>query len=358
MSPVIDLLHDLVRFRSLSLEEGRIADYVEAYARNAELPVLRHADNVCFWIGDGPDVLLLNSHLDVVPPSADHPFDPFDPVIKDGKLYGRGSVDAKASGASMTRALIELGEGGWSPPGGKVMVALTACEEGGGGYNGLRDLRSHLPPLRAALIGEPTDMQPCIAQRGILILKCHAHGRTAHAARAHLGDNAIVRAARDITTLSGLTFDRVDPFLGAISLNVTVIDGGTKHNVIPDRCTFTADIRSTPAYSHAELVALVRDAIESEVEVHSDRFISVSTDPGERILAACRSALPDAEPFGSPTASDWVMIHGVPTVKIGPGFSERSHTADEHIDVATVEQAVEGYKAIIRAYFECVPAQP
>jgi acetylornithine deacetylase len=147
---VLDLLSALVRFPSFSKQEGAIADFVEAFARAKGLQVGRLDDNIYFWIGDGPDLLLLNSHLDVVPPSADHPYDPFTPTLVDGKLYGRGTVDAKASGAAMTMALVELAEAGWTPAGGKLMVALTTCEEIGGDYNGLERLRPHLPPIRAA----------------------------------------------------------------------------------------------------------------------------------------------------------------------------------------------------------------
>ena len=210
----LTLLKDFVRFPSLSHEEGPLADFVEAYAQAAGLPTKRLDNNVYFWLGDGPDLLLLCSHLDVVPPSADHPYDPFDPVEANGQLYGRGTVDAKASGAAMTTALLRLAREGWAPEGGQVMVALTACEETGGGYNGLEALRPHLPPLSAALVGEPTEMQPCVAQKGLLILNATAHGQTAHAARAHLGDNAIFRAARDLQQLAGYTFERADPFLG------------------------------------------------------------------------------------------------------------------------------------------------
>ena len=348
----VELLKDLVRFPSLSHEEGPIADFVEGYARTSGLPVNRLDNNVYFGLGDGPDRLLLCSHLDVVPPSADHPHPPFEPVERDGQLYGRGTVDAKASGAAMATALLELAREGWRPEGGQVLVALTACEETGGGYNGLEALRPHLPPLSAALVGEPTEMRPCVAQKGLLILNATAHGRTAHAARAHLGDNAILRAARDVQKLAAYTFERADPFLGRPSLSVTTIEGGTARNVVPDRCRFTLDVRTTPAYTHEEIVEALQNELESELAVHSDRFVPVATRTSEPIVRACRAALPGAEPFGSPTASDWIFIQDVPAVKIGPGRSERSHTAGEHIAVADVEGAAQAYKAIVQAYYE------
>lgn len=349
--PAVALLKALVRFPSLSGEEGPIADFVEAFVRKAGLPVERLQNNVYFCLGNGPDRLLLNSHLDVVPPSNDHPYDPFEPVEVDGLLYGRGVVDAKASGAAMTTALLDLAAEGWTPPQGQVLVALTACEEVGGPDNGLQNLRPRLPILSAALVGEPTALQPCVAQKGLLILHVHAHGRTAHAARAHLGENAILKAARDIQRLADFSFDRDDPFLGKPTLTVTAIEGGTARNVVPHLCSFFVDIRTTPAYTHDEIIDLLARSLESEVKVHSKRLIPLATPVSERIVQACRTVLPDAPPFGSPTASDWLFLHDVPTVKIGPGLSERSHTADERIEITEVERAVTVYKGVIKAYF-------
>lgn len=348
----VDLLKELIRFPSLSKEEGPIADYVESYARSLGVPVGRRDNNVYFWIGEGENCLLLNSHLDVVPPSSSHPYDPFDPVEVEGLLYGRGSVDAKASGATMTTALLELASEGWNPPRGRVMVALTACEEIGGSYNGLNDLRPHLPEISAAIVGEPTELQPCVAQKGLLILNIHAKGKTAHAARAHLGENAILKAARDLQTLTTFKLDRHDPFLGQPTLAVTTIAGGTARNVIPDKCSFTLDIRTTPAYSHDEIIEIIDDLLESDVEVHSKRIIPVSTEVQSSIVQACIRAFPEAEPFGSPTASDWIFLHDVPTVKLGPGPSERSHTPHEHIEIEEVRRAVGVYKALIKTYFD------
>jgi acetylornithine deacetylase len=349
--PAVALLRGLIRFPSLSHEEGPVADFVEEHVSAAGLPVTRHDNNVYFSLGAGDDVLLLNTHLDVVPASEGHPFDPFDPVVQDGELFGRGSVDAKASGAAMTTAVLELARAGWQPEGGRVLVALTTCEEGGGMYNGLQDLRPHLPPIRAGIVGEPTELQPCVAQKGLLILKLHAQGTSSHAGRAHLGDNAISRAARDIQRLDDLALDRADPYLGTPSISVTTIEGGTARNVVPDQCTLAVDIRTTPAYTHEEIIDDITALVESEVEVFSNRFIPVATDDEARIVQAAQAARPDAAPFGSPTASDWIFLHDVPVVKLGPGISERSHTAEERIDIAEVEAAVDVYTSIIRHYF-------
>lgn len=347
----VELLKELIRFPSLTGEEAAIADFVEDRVRRAGVDVLRHEDNVAFAIGDGEDTLLLNSHLDVVSPSEDHPHDPFEPVETDGELYGRGSVDAKASGAAMTTALLSLADAGWRPEQGRVIVGLTTYEEGGGMKNGLQDLRPHLPSLSAAVVGEPTRLRPCVAQKGLLILKIHAWGESAHAGRPHLGDNAIPAAMTALQQLNTVTLDREDPYLGAPTKTVTTIEGGTARNMVPEHCVFTVDLRTTPAYTHDEIVEQVRTAVDAEVEVHSDRLVPCSTPEDARIVQAVQAARPNADPFGSPTSSDWVFLHDVPAVKMGPGQSARSHTAEERIDVAEVREAVEVYRTLIRAYF-------
>lgn len=347
---VVQLLEAMIRFPSLSGKEREIADFVQDYVESRGLRARRHDDNISFALGEGSRRLLLNSHLDVVPASDGHPYPPFEPVCAHGRLFGRGSVDAKASGAAMTTAVLELNDEGWMPD-GQVIVALTTFEEAGKGYNGMEAMRTVLPAVDAALVGEPTEMQPCIAQKGLLILSGIARGRSAHAARASLGDNAIERAARDIARVASFHFERSDPDLGEPTVAVTTIAGGSARNVVPDECRFTLDIRSTPAYSHEELTDVFRHALESDIEIHSDRIVPVRTDADHAIVRACLKALPGAATFGSPTTSDWIFLRDVPTVKIGPGDSRLSHTADESIPINHLRDAVEGYKRIIKAYF-------
>ncbi len=351
MSTVVQLLRDLIRIPSLSQEEDAIASFLQAYAGSRGFQAERTENNVWFRLGDGPRRLLLNSHLDVVPPSSDHPYEPFEPVVAEGCIYGRGAVDAKASVAAMTTAVLELAEEGYQPEDGCVLTALTACEEVHPEYNGLRRLRPQLPEIHAALVGEPTDMRPVVAQKGLLVLRATARGRSAHAARAERGENAILNATRDIRLLEELDFEREHPVLGRISLAVTMIRGGTARNVIPDTCTVDIDIRTTPAYTHGEITEMVQERLESTVEVHSARILPLSTPADESIVRACLEAIPGATLQGSPTASDWLYLADVPTVKIGPGSSELSHTARERIAIAALEDAVSAYKRIIRAYF-------
>ena len=351
----IAFFKDLVRFPSISHEEGPIADFVERYIHEHGLKAQRLDNNVYVTLTastnrESPN-LLLNSHLDVVPPSSNHPYEPFEAVEVKGRIYGRGTVDAKASGATMLRALLELNAEGWEPASGSVTVALTACEEVGGSYNGLQEVRPHLPPIHAALVGEPTQLQPCIGQKGLLILIAYARGLTAHAARAHLGKNAIYIAARDALKVESFEFLKSDPYLGKPTVSATLIEAGTAKNVVPDTCALTLDIRSTPAYTHKELIALFSETLESDIEVYSERIIPVSTSPDERVVQACLQALPGAIPFGSPTTSDWIYLHDVPVVKIGPGPSERSHTPNEHIEIEALHKGIQVYKQVIKTYF-------
>ena len=360
MTDVLRLHHDLCAIPSVSRDERAAADWVEAFAREASgVRVGRHEDNVWAELGSGSDVLLLASHLDVVPPSDDHPFEPFTPTVRDGNVYARGAVDAKASGAAMLAALLDLAAEGWTPPeAGRLVVALTACEEVGSDENGLDKVRREAPAFpqpSAALVGEPTDLQPCLAQKGLLVLRCTARGRTAHAARAHLGANALTAMARDLLRVDALELGPEDPYLGAPTVNATVAGGGTARNVIPDRATFWMDVRTTPARTNEAWAEAIAEHLDSEVAIHSSRLVPCSTAPEARIARAATRALQnlgmDAEPFGSPTASDWAFLSDVPAVKVGPGDSRLSHTADEHVPQAEVVRAVEVYRAIAERYF-------
>jgi len=350
----LQLHRDLVAIPSLSRQEAAAADHLEAWLRARGVDVVRYGDNVVASTGDGAVAgrpLLLNSHLDVVPPSADHPFSPFEPVVHDGAVWGRGSVDAKGCVAAMASALVA-----WSrrkdPRRGRLVGAFTTCEELGGAENGLEDILPKLGALDAALVGEPTHMQPCTAQKGLLILKLVAHGRSAHAARAAEGENAILKAAEAVRLLDALSFSPDDPLLGPVTCVPTVIEGGAARNVVPDACTVWLDIRSTPTWPHDRILSHVSRHMGGivDVVVHSDRLHPVGTDHAEDIVQACiRSS--GREPFGSPTVSDWVHLRRVPTVKIGPGDSRLSHTPREHLPITGLEHAVSMYVNIIDAYF-------
>ncbi len=351
-SDVGQLHRALVATPSLSHEEAAAADLLEKHFQDAGVETRRIGDNIVAWVGAGSRTLLLNSHLDVVPPSSNHPYPAFEPTIEGTEVFGRGTVDAKGCVASMVTAMIRSARSGHLPDDARLVGAFTVCEETGGQDNGLEAIRPDLPSFDAALIGEPTHMQPCVAQKGLLILRLDAHGKSAHAARAEHGDNAISRLVRDLSYLEGFEFERIHPFLGETTQNVTVIEGGTARNVIPDRASAWIDIRTTPSYTHPEIAELLNARLESEVVIHSQRFIPVETSPNEAIVKACLAARSDAQPFGSPTMSDWIQVHDVPAVKIGPGDSRRSHTAHESIDVFELHDSCAIYESIIRSFFE------
>jgi len=349
---VIRLLESLVRFPSLSTEEKELVDWLETEVRSTgKLQVQRYGDNLVFQLGQGSPTLLLNSHSDVVPPSSDHHGNPFEPHHDHDRMYGRGTTDAKGSGSAMLTALLELAEeGGLS--GGSVQFALTVCEEMAGYNNGMQYLRSILPKPDAAIVGEPTSLQPCVAQKGMIILKLIVHGTSGHAARVS-DNNAIYKMADVLKRVEKIRFEIENPFLGSVKITPTVLNGGIVKNMAPDRCELIIDIRTIPEVPNSIIINTFRDHLDADVEIISERFISTSTDPESSIAQAALKA--GIGPFfGSPTASDWVFLADVPTVKIGPGHSQQSHTRDESIELDQLLKGVSLYKQIIRNYMEHV----
>lgn len=355
---MIDRLKRYISIRSVTRDEGALADAVTCDLTAAGLSVQRSDHNLWCVFGDQPRPrLLLNSHLDTVPAGDGWDTDPWTPTERDGAIHGLGANDAKGCVTAMlTAALVlkrELDAG--KPLGGTVVLALTAEEEISG--RGLGTIRPQLLPLDAALVGEPTNLVPMIAQRGLLILKLTTHGRTAHPANTPRGtaDNAILKALHAIERLDTFDWGPHHPLLGDCWAHVTQINGGVARNVIPDRCEFWLDVRTTPAETHAELVHRLRSFVDAEVHVHSDRLVPVQTAGDAAIVQAVRAALPDAAPAGSPAMSDMVFLPGVPTVKIGPGISARSHTPNEFITGAELAAGAAAYERIVRAYFACTP---
>jgi acetylornithine deacetylase len=343
-----ELLGQLVTIPSVSGDEAAIVAFVEAWLQRHGFAVHRDDRNLAIRVKGrepGP-VLLMNSHLDVVPPGEGWRSDPFTPYVMDGRMFGRGSNDAKASGVAMLHAAIRLRDD--PPAAGELVLALTCEEEKG--RAGLERFLPMLGKVDAALVGEPTQLQPAVAQNGLLILELTAKGRAGHAARPHLAINAIELAAKDVLALHGLAWEPMNPHVGPMTLAVTQLQAGHAHNIIPGECRMVVDIRTIPEIPPEEVVARVRAIVRSDVHVRSDRLAPVRTPEGARILAAVMAALPEAKPFGSPTLSDWAHLKGIPAVKIGPGISEVSHTVDEWVELAEVERAVGVYERIARAY--------
>jgi acetylornithine deacetylase len=346
ISPV-ELLQDLVRIPSPSGQEDAVVARLEDAFRALGFTPERHGRNLTTTLdgGEGP-LLLLNSHTDTVPVGEEWTKEPLAAKIEDGRIYGRGTNDAKGPLTAMilgaSRAFSK------NAPKGRVMIAASCEEEVLG--QGLEKLLPLLPRPDAAVVGEPTGLRPAVAQKGLIVLEITAAGRSAHAAHGG-GVNAIEAAARDVLALAKLRFDKKHAALGAPTLHVTQINGGARHNVIPDRCKLVVDIRTTPDYAVDALVGAVKAVVEGSVHVRSSRLGSVETDPAHAVVQAALAANPAAKAYGSPTLSDWVFLKGIPTVKVGPGESKRSHTPDEYIEVAELEAGVAFYERLIRDYF-------
>lgn len=342
----LELLRELVGIPCESGQEDRVVARLEFLMAELGFKPIRSGRNLHAFLGSGGPLLLLNSHTDTVPVGENWTKDPYGKDMIDGKLYGRGTNDAKGCLVAMIIAAKKVFEN--DPPRGRVCLAATCEEEING--KGLETLIKTLPKPDAAVVGEPTGLNPAVAQKGLLILEVTAKGRSAHAAWGD-GENAIKKACIDVLALSKLSFGKVHPALGKPSLAVTQISGGTRHNVIPDRCKLVVDIRTTPNYEVDEIVAQIKDATKSEVSVRSSRLGAVATAMEEPIVKAALAANPKAQPYGSPTLSDWVFLKGIPTVKAGPGDSHRSHTPDEYLTAAELEEGVAFYEKLIRSYF-------
>jgi acetylornithine deacetylase len=352
---VIERLARYVSIPSLSREEGALADQVAADLAAAGLSVQRRANNVWCELGGRPRPrLLLNSHLDTVPPGQGWSTDPWTPRRDGDRLVGLGANDAKGCVTAMIEML--LAGRAASPVSGTVVLALTAEEEIGG--EGLSTIVEELKPLDGAIVGEPTSLVPMIAQRGLLSLRCVARGRTAHPANTTpaLAQNAIVAAARDLLALQDFDWGPEHPLLGRCHGHVTMIHGGVALNVIPDACEFHLDVRTTPIESHAALRARLSSALASELHVRSDRCLPVETPADAAIVRAVLQACPGARPSGSPAMSDMVHLRGVPCVKFGPGDTRRSHTPGEYITVSELETGARAYARVVDAFFRL--AQP
>ncbi len=416
---MIERLRRLVQTPSLSREEAAVADIVAAELESIGLTVHRRGNNLWTEIGDAPRPrLLLNSHLDTVPPGQGWSGDPWT-LRRDGDRWiGLGANDAKGCVVAMMEAAIALhalasdrsdsgvapvsngrdsgvapvstgrdsgvapvsdgrdsgvapvsdgrdsvvapvfnrclpmgSTGPRQPLGGTLVLALTAEEEITG--NGLGTILNEIGPIDAALVGEPTGLTPMIAQRGLLILRCEARGRSSHPANtpSDCDHNAIAIAARDVLAIQRYDWGPPHEWLGACHAHVTMIEGGVARNVVPDRCTFYVDVRTTPNQPHGATIERLRRDLASAVHVHSDRLVPIETAVDERIVRAVLAALPGVRPAGSPAMSDMVFLAGIPAVKIGPGDTRRSHTPDEYVTEAELAAGADAYRRIASEYF-------
>lgn len=339
----VDLLRKMISIPSFSREEGEVADMLEAAFRKETLPVNRSGNNL--WIlsprfDSAKPTILLNSHIDTVRPASAWTKDPFAPIEdEDEHLYGLGSNDAGASVVSLYAAFRQLA----SREQPYNLIFLASAEEEVSGKGGIESVLSLLPPVDFAVVGEPTEMKPAIAEKGLMVLDCVSHGKAGHAARNE-GVNAITLAMKDIAWFNDFQFEKKSDFLGPVKMSVTVIHAGTQHNVVPDRCEFVVDIRSNEMYSNEEIFETVCSNVEAQVTARSFRLNSSRTETDHPFVK--RAIMMGREPFGSPTLSDQALMR-FPSVKMGPGHSSRSHAANEYIKLPEIREAIEIYVKLL-----------
>ncbi|MDR0574592.1 MAG: M20 family metallo-hydrolase [Tannerella sp.] len=328
----------MISIPSFSREEKEVSDFLQTHWTNAGYRVNRQHNNLWISTEIKPEkpTLLLNSHIDTVRPAGGWTKDAFIPDdSEDDVIYGLGGNDAGASVVSLYEVFTVLSKREQS----YNLVFLASAEEEISGKNGVESILPVLPEISFAVVGEPTGMQPAVAEKGLMALDCTVIGKAGHAARDE-GINAISLAIRDVEWFNLFQFPEQSDLLGPVKMSVTQIQAGTQHNVIPDRCTFVVDIRSNEFYSNEELLKQIKEHVRCEVVPRSTRLNSSRTDISHPFVR--RAVMLGRQPFGSPTLSDQALMPFA-SVKIGPGDSARSHSADEYIRPSEIREAIDMY---------------
>lgn len=344
-SESIQLLKQLIATPSFSREEDKTASIIQDFLQDHGVVSHRYRNNV--WATNqfydiAKPTILLNSHHDTVKPANTYTRDPFDPFESEGKLFGLGSNDAGASLVSLIAAFLYFNPQQHLKY--NLVLAATAEEEISG-TNGIELLIPHLPAIDFAIVGEPTQMNMAVAERGLLVMDCIAKGVAGHAARNE-GDNALYKAINDIQTIQQLHFDKRSDLLGEVKLSITVIETNNKaHNVVPSECRFVIDARLNELYSLEDVFQQVRNSIKSEVIPRSMRLRSTIIPLDHPVVTAGKEI--GKTYYGSPTTSDKSLMP-FPALKIGPGNSARSHTADEYIYVHEIIDGINDYIQLLK----------
>jgi len=338
----VGLLKQLISIPSISGEENQLADFLEIRLKEKKILPRRKGNNIWLLSPDWNDqqpTILINSHIDTVKPAAGWTKDPFLPLEEAGKLFGLGSNDAGASVVSLLQVFFILTQTHQE----NNFIFLASCEEEISGRNGVESVLPELPPIDLGVVGEPTSMQPAIAEKGLLVLDGVVHGKAGHAARDE-GENAIYKAIPVINWFRNHNFPVISSLLGPVKMTVTGVQAGIQHNVIPDECKFTVDIRTNEFYTNEELFEIISTSCGTEVSARSFRLNSSQIKPEHPLVQ--RAIELGMIPFGSPTLSDQSLMH-FPSIKIGPGDSARSHTADEYIFLSEIDDAITRYVALL-----------
>ena len=334
----VGLVKELIRNPSVSREEKQAADLLEAVMKEHGLTVLRKHHNL--WtvhrVSDNRPNILLNSHLDTVKPVAGWKRDPFVPQVEGDRIYGLGSNDAGGPLVSLLACFLHYAGRQDNP---FNLIFAASAEEEVSGDKGVTSILNDLGNVDLGIIGEPTMNQMAVAEKGLMVIDGKGHGSSAHAATGE-GENAIYEAMKDIDWISGYQFEQTSEWLGRVSMQVTMIASGTQHNVVPDQCSWVADIRTNEHYSNEEVFEVIKQNMDGEVEARSFR-LNPSFISGEHPVVK-RGTDMGLKSYGSMTLSDQALM-SFPTLKIGPGDSNRSHTADEYIRVDEIRQGISNY---------------
>ena len=349
------LLQTMVRIPSFSREEKDVADAIEKWLSDSGLVPHRKGHNIwldssdvrpgtgeCAAGDDDKPVILLNAHIDTVHPASGYTRDPFSPDIEDGRMYGLGTNDDGASVVALLGAWKEL----VSKPQSYRLIWSATAEEEVCGRGGIELIFPEIGRIDLGIMGEPTGMDMAVAEKGLMVLDCKAAGKSGHAAREE-GVNAIYEALPDILWFKEHRFPKVSPFLGPVKMTVTQINAGLQHNIVPDSCTFVVDVRSNGMYTNPELLELIRGAVRCGVKERSTRLGS-SHIPEDHPIVLRAKAL-GMTTFGSATTSNQTLSP-FPTVKIGPGDSARSHSADEYIELEEIRSGIETYVRLLDGF--------
>lgn len=342
----VALLQRLIATPRISRDETAAADLLGQFLEERHISYQREANNI--WctspaFDSHRPTLLINAHIDTVRPVSGWQRDPFTPTVEGSRLYGLGANDDGASLVSLLQAFRALS----ARPQPYNLIFLASAEEEVSGANGVARVLPMLPPISLGLVGEPTGMQPAVAEKGLMVLDITAHGKAGHAARNE-GINAIYRAVKGIEWVRNYQFEQVSPLLGPVKMTTTIVQAGTQHNVVPDTCTFTVDVRSNECYSNhtiynkvcEELSRLCDDPQVFDVKARSFHLNSSRIDITHPLVA--RATEMGRTPFGSPTLSDQSLMPFA-SMKMGPGQSSRSHTADEYIEIEEIKEAIGTY---------------
>ncbi len=338
----IELLKKLISTESFSRSEEKAADVMESFLQEKGYQTYRKGNNIWIkssnWDNEKP-VILLNSHIDTVKPSSKWTYDPFSPTLEGDVLYGLGSNDAGGPLVSLMSTFFLLSE---KEQPFNYIFAATAEEEVSG-VNGVASILEELGTIDLGIVGEPTQMQMAIAEKGLLVLDCEAKGKAGHAARNE-GDNAIYKALKDIEWFRTFEFPKVSDLFGPVKMTVSQINAGVQHNVVPDTCNFIVDVRVNEYYSNIEAAKIISNHVACKAIPRSTRLNS-SRIPLEHPVVQ-RGIKIGREYYGSPTTSDQALM-SFTTLKIGPGDSARSHTANEFIKISEIKEGIELYYQLL-----------